>query len=291
MFFAAKEGINMLVLKVVFVFFVFLAWSPTAFSAFCPEWKNAKSKSAVYILAMGANTGKLRKADKDARDFANNMRSYYERNGKQPVMVCLLKNKAASKKNWQRAMTKLKKHVKQYHTVVFYFSGHGTYKKRGKGYCPEQFLIMGKENRLLDKTLMKELAALKTTDLRIFLDTCYASGMIRSKQVCGNKRSKFRSERNSGLYPQNCKESSHAAFLRDPTYINATIYAASKRDQDAFETHAGGLFTQTFLQMLNAHQRSSLDSIFHKAASKVTQKTIGGKACRQHPQRWRNGEN
>lgn len=283
----------MSVLKVVFVLLVFWVWLPSvSAAALCSEWDEAKLKSATYILAMGANTGKLQKADKDAEDFAKSMKRYYKHNNsKKFVAVCLLKNKEASSKNWYQAMSKLQNLVSEKDTVFFYFSGHGTYKKRWEGFCPEQFLMMGRGNKLLDKTLMKGLSALKTNDLRIFLDTCYASGMIRGKQECGNKRSKFKPERNSGLYPQGCKESGYSQFLRDPTYKNAIIYAASKREQDAFETNAGGLFTQTFLKILNSNKDLSLDNIFNKAASKVSQQTVGKDACRQHPQRWKNGKN
>lgn len=256
-------------------------------SGLCPEWSRTISKPAIYILAMGANTGKLNKADKDAKDFANSLKYYYLRNSKQPVLVCLLINKQASITNWWKVISKLQKEVSKQDTVIFYFSGHGTAQLKEEFFCPENFLIMGDGNKLLDKILMRKLTEFKTNNLNLFLDTSYTSGLFRG-QHCVNKNSKVMFMQNSGLYPHACRENN--TFLSDPTYVNASIYTASRQNQDAFETKTGGLFTQTFLKILNSDKNQELSQIFHKTANQIAKETKGEMMCRQQPQMWQNGK-
>lgn len=273
------------------IWMTLLGWVliPLGVSAYpCPNWdpRGDENKPTVYILAVGVNTGTLKKADDDAKKFAREMKAYYQRR-QYSSRICLLLNKKTSRNALRNALVKLKNKSTKQDIVIFYFSGHGTYQVRGPGYCPEERIILARQEEMGDKALMLYLANIHVSELHVFLDTCHATGLIRVAQGCPGKKTKFKATENSGLYNKNCRESETSKFLHKPTYQKAFFYTAAKAEQDAFETNQGGVFTQAFLGVLK-NSREPLRKIFRKTSDRVARNEKVG--CRQQPQLLQNGK-
>ncbi|RKZ85940.1 MAG: hypothetical protein DRR16_10910 [Candidatus Parabeggiatoa sp. nov. 3] len=88
-----------------------------------PCWADLKASSAprTFILAMGANTGHLKKANDDAQSFADAIQKRFQVPSSQK---CVLTDITFSDFRWN--LKKLLPLVRVQDTVFIYFSGHGT---------------------------------------------------------------------------------------------------------------------------------------------------------------------
>jgi hypothetical protein len=170
--------------------------SANAIAASCSNWRTLKPspKKETFILAMGANTGKLKKANQDAQSFAKAIQKRY----KVPKShVCVLKNV----KRWQfeYALERLAQFVQGQDRVFIYFSGHGTKQRDNsrdeKDCCDEAFVVFqdfGKgTDTITDDAFVSWVKKLKTNHIITFLDTCFASGMLRGEKRRQKVKSKF----------------------------------------------------------------------------------------------------
>jgi len=246
-------------------------------------WPTAPSAtSAHFILAMGANTGVLQKANHDAQSFADAISEHFEINKR---YVCVLKNV----KRWQfkNALKRLQKLVRTQDKVFIYFSGHGTTMKDhdpDETDCLDEAFVTYSEPFVRDDEFVAWVNALKTNHVITFIDSCFASGMLRGEKGCPKgAKSKFWPWSN----PKDEEEKLPSRFCPPKKFktLKGTLYAAAKEHQLAWEYLQGSIFTNTFLRNLKLYPNTNLDKLFDITAKQVIEKTKDS-ACKQEPQRW-----
>ncbi len=262
--------------------FLLLFQSNNAMAASC--WANLKSSSAsrYFILAMGANTGKLKRANHDAQAFANAMQKRF----KVPSsLMCVLKNI----KFWdfKKALKRLQKRVKKKDKVLIYFSGHGKtlkdIKNKDEKDCLDEAFVLYRSPALRDDDFVSLVNKIKTNKIITFIDSCFASGMLRGKKRC-SKGIQIKFQLNPKTVDTLPNRSCPGSRLRKK--LKGKLYAAAKENQLAWEyPKKGGIFTYTFLKHLKAAPSASLDNIFRRTAKQVARQTRGT-CCQQQPQKW-----
>ncbi len=247
-------------------------------------WTGGKSAGpAHFILAMGANTGKVKLAHKDARAFAKAMQKRF----KVPAShICTL----TSVTRWQMrdALEKLQKIVRKQDQVIIYFSGHGTFLPDNNADEPdcvdEAFVTAYKKDPAVesvrDDQFVRLVNKIGTQKITTFVDTCFASGLRKGgKKSCPKVKNKFLVKGRAGtaLRGKNCSVKRRLAQLK------GVLFAASKEEQIAWEVkNKGGRFTYTFLNMMKKHPDASLKKIFKLTKKKISTATRGT-ICYQQP--------
>jgi hypothetical protein len=262
-----------------------LSTNPTCWKKVSKHGKKAKT----FILAMGANTGKLRKANQDARQFKNAMQKRFNVPSQQ---VCFLKN--VYRNQFEKALKDLKGRVKKNDRVIIFFSGHGSYVKDQKGgeesdHLDDVLITLDvrnikkpKRNQVItDDRLVQLVNALPTRCILTFIDACHAGGMyMKPENGASQTREKFFAKGDLGTFPRPLKAAYQKAgkFAR----INGVVFAAAKESQKAWEDNTGGIFTTIFLKQLKRHPKATLNKIFNYTAKEVRKSKRTGKP--QHPQ-------
>jgi len=264
----------------VYLLALLLAFQSANAIASCNDWRTLKpnSKKETFILAMGANTGNLKMANHDAKSFAKAMQKRFRVPGSH---VCIRKYV----KRWQfeYALERLAKFVRKQDQVFIFFSGHGTKQRDNSGdekdCCDEALVTL--DSPVTDDAFVSWVKKLKTNRIITFIDTCFASGMLRGEKNCQKAKSKFLLKGDA----INCLKRCRPRGFKQP--LKGVLYAASKEHQDAWETSEGGLFTFTFIKNLKAYPKESLDKIFRRTKQQVSAATRK-KGCvhPQDPQRW-----
>jgi hypothetical protein len=269
-------------------------YSVNAIAAECwPELTGPNPKKETFILAMGANTGKLKMANHDAQSFAEGIQARF----RVPYShVCVLTNVKFF--SVRRALKKLLKWVREEDRVFIYYSGHGTTAKDRSGDetdCLDEGFVTyyrpgEKPKHLVDDYFVKLVNKINTQHITTFIDTCFASGIQRGEKGCPNgTKSKFLVPKwDDELLPsKNCPPSQLFKELK------GTLFAAAEERKNAWEyPDKGGIFTYTFLHIMknhpknaNAKQDDIMDEIFKLTAERVKKETENT-PCQQHPQRW-----
>ncbi|MCP4696363.1 MAG: caspase family protein [Gammaproteobacteria bacterium] len=253
---------------------------------------------ASFILSMGANgTGRLKKANDDAENFAKEMAS---RLGIHPSGTCVLTD--IHNGEFRKNLKRLKKLTKKNDSVFIYFSGHGTYLQEGKYHkdepdCLDEALVPHYEKdvsteSIRDDSLVRWVNALpvQENNVFVFLDTCFASSFRRGKR-CSRVKEKFLKNgkmpfRSSAFRGKECPERKHLHELK------GTLYAASREGQSAWEIEGkGGRFTYTFLDKLKNYKKdkkldvSDLNPVFRQTVDEIL-RTTKNTSCFQEPQKW-----
>lgn len=249
-----------------------LANSVSAIAAKCwPELNAANPKKEKFILAMGANTGDLKMANHDAESFAE---AIQERFGVPDSHVCRIED--VQRWEFEEALDKLKKLVREEDKVFLFFSGHGSKKQDlnndegpQKNCYDEAFVILmdggQRTDTVTDDNFVDWVENIQTDQIITVIDTCFASGMLRGEKLCQKAKSKFiRRNENEYLESKDCKPSS----LKK---LKGVLYAASKEHQNAWEIRDGGIFTTTFVKNISP-KKSLLESLLSPSKSENTQK-------------------
>jgi len=250
-----------------------LANSVSAIAAECwPELNAANPKKETFILAMGANTDGLMMANHDAESFADTIKRRF---GVPDSHVCFIPD--VQKWEFEEALDKLKKLVREEDKVFLFFSGHGSKKKdwgndegEGKNCCDEAFVILmdggQKTDTVTDDSFVSLVENIQTDQIITVIDTCFASGMIRGEKLCQKAQSKF-------IHKNDCEKSLESKYCKPSSFqkLKGVLYAASKDHQDAWEIREGGFFTTTFVKNISP-KKSLLDSLLSNFESENTQK-------------------
>ncbi|MCP4702824.1 MAG: caspase family protein [Gammaproteobacteria bacterium] len=282
-FFFQREGLG---IGLCFMVLAMIALTCEASNASTACRFERTSESAHFILAMGANTDKVSQANKDAEDFAKAMR---ERFTIPPRQVCILAD--VERQMFIKTLERLQKIVKSRDKVIIYFSGHGTFLTDNnlddEEDCVDEALVMVYRNdpeveSIRDDHFVRLVNKIRTDDISIFLDTCFAGGLRRGIGACHKTKDKFLVKGNAGTaLPGNCPVKKGLSRLK------GTLYAASKEDQSAWEIRGqGGRFTWTFLNFMKKHPGEGLDRIFERTKKRISTDTKDT-SCYQEPQRYK----
>jgi len=223
----------------------------------------------TFILAMGANTGKLKQANQDARQFKKAIQEHFNVPSQQ---VCLLEN--VYRAEFEGALQDLKGRVKKNDRVIIFFSGHGSYVRDDNGDEKsdrlDDVLItldirdLKKPNRsqvVTDDCLVEWVNALPTQCIITFIDACHAGGMyMKPKNDVSQTREKFFAKGELGTFARPLKSAYQKAG--GVAHINGVVFAAAQESQKAWEDNKGGVFTTTFLGQLKHHPRANLKQVF-----------------------------
>jgi vancomycin resistance protein YoaR len=257
-----------------------------------PTLKAPNPEEETFILAMGANTGDLKMANHDAQSFAKAMQKYYD---VPESYMCVLENKDVKKRFFKKALKRLAKLARKPDKVFIYFSGHGTTlpdEDKDEEDCSlDEALVMYSKPFLRDDDFVEMVNTLKTDDIVTFIDTCFASGMLRGEQSCTTRaKTKFWvNPETVNILP------SRSCSAKKSKELKGILYAAAKERQLAWEyPEKGGFFTYIFLESMEKYMKErskatlddeALDKIFGQTAEEVAKQTKNT-ACQQEPRRW-----
>ncbi|MCK5877876.1 MAG: caspase family protein [Candidatus Marithrix sp.] len=233
----------------------------------------------IFLLAMGAETGELTKANSDAQSFANAVQKYFKINDDN---VCVIPN--VKKLGIKKALKTLQKLARSRDKVFIYFSGHGTtlpdYHKEEDDCLDEAFIT--NSGTLRDDKFVKLVNDIKTKNIVTFLDSCFASGMLRGEKECSTgAKSKFKLSFKAKKLPnRTCPKSELTGKSKR---LNGILYAATRNGQLAWEYPQGGIFTRVFIEKLETH--NTFDEAFIKTKQQVL-KTTKATSCEQEPKKW-----
>lgn len=277
---------------------IFLLYS-TGYPADCttngnnwPATRSSAVPSARFILAMGANTGKLKYSEKDASDFAEALQARLS----EPVYVCKILK--VYPYEFANALKQLANLAQPQDEVFIYFSGHGRQQRdnsKDETDCYDEVLVTAYSHdpnteNIKDDKLVKLITGIKAERITTVIDTCFASGMLRAKG-CGRLKSKYDSQYSEVFDPSLplCQNESFQSLPGLP----GILYAAAQEGEDAFEIKGeGGLFTQKFLAYLTSQPNTlKLETALEKAFAETVNELASSdyENCRQHPQQWLNG--
>jgi hypothetical protein len=248
-----------------------------------PCWTNLsqiveKRRQKTFILAMGANTGDLQKANDDAERFQKAMQKRFT----SATHICFLKD--VYRAEFEQALTGLKPLVKADDRVIIFFSGHGSVIKDNDGdekinnsddNLDEVFIPVdvkdlegpNRNNVVTDDDFIKWVNALPTKRIITFIDACHSGGMNLGPEddMKPNKlRVKFffngriGSGRSSPIYKKPSKPTAGGLEQR----IKGVVLAATQEEKMACENDEGGIFTTNFLQQLQHQPKASFDKLF-----------------------------
>jgi len=161
-----------------------------------------RTQSTVFMLAAGADTGKLRKTSSDVKKISQAMQRYFKI---PPSQICKLPN--VFKAEMEAALQSLNKHLADNDVVIIYFSGHGTFIEDNNGdekdgwdeilvtYDSQCKKKVKDEDGLRDDYFVKLVNRLPTDRVLTVMDSCFASGMVLGASLLNpllvNARSKF----------------------------------------------------------------------------------------------------
>lgn len=235
----------------------------------------------VYILAMGADTADLQKANDDAELFSKKMSEMFPAS---QVSTDLKTN--VTRDEFIGSLEELSEVVAPQDLVIIYFSGHGALVKddnndenKGETGNDAVFVTHGAEREGLTTDVIvrdDEFASLvnniNTSNIISFIDACHAGGMQRD--LLSNKIKYF---------PWGYKDLSLAPLTilngnPDPLPIidnvKGLVLAAAEERDNAIELFNGGYFTYIFLEELHkAKNNSNLFSIFKNTQNIVEKDT------------------
>lgn len=248
-----------------------------------PCWTDVKSSNTTpryFILAMGANTGHLKKANDDAKAFAEAMLERF------PLAIhCVIPNVTFS--DFKAALECLQQ-VRKQDKVFIYFSGHGTTQAdedQDETNCLDEVFVTHPSHTpgVTDDKFVKWVNRINTDHIITVIDTCFASGMLRGEKGCPKQAKPkywFNAKTSNDLPSRVCR-------LQKPLkQLKGILYAASEEDKNAWEyPNKGGIFTSIFLENMKKYPDDNLDQIFDKTQKQVKNKTKNT-ACQQRPQRW-----
>ncbi|HID99781.1 MAG TPA: caspase family protein [Thiotrichaceae bacterium] len=237
---------------------------------------NDKKSPKTFIFAAGAETGKLKKANQDARQFKQAMQNRFQVPDNQ---VCLLEN--VYRAEFEQALRDLKRWVKPDDLVIIFFSGHGSFIDDDNGDEADKYddvLVTvdvkdiewpAKKEVVVDDDLVKIVNALPTKRIVTFLDTCFSGGMYMGPQheARSKPQTKFLIKGALGILNTwlfDAESTQKKRRVVDFAHLKGVIFAAAQENQHAWEDIEGGVFTTTFLKRLKRTPRQNLERLFNE---------------------------
>ncbi len=222
-------------------------------------WKQPKGGKGVWLLAMGANTGKLKETSRDVTNFANAMRKLFK-----VKWECRLPN--VHKAEFTGALKRLRR-VKKSDLVIIYYSGLGGHVKDKNGDekkddLDEVFITSGGA-KILDDDFSYLVKNIPAKNIWMVIDTCFSAGSAKGK---AGGRSKYRTNPSVAKYRRN-------QGALDP--LKGVLFSAAGEKYKAMEVPKyGGRFTLVFLKKLyeamkRGHKNVNLLQVFKKTRAYV----------------------
>jgi len=258
-----------------------LLFQSTPALASCWKKPQLPQKTATtFILAMGANTGKLEKTNSDAQALANALQKRFN----VPISnICVLKN--VKRYEFNNALENLQKFVRKQDKVFIYFSGHGAQvkdnnndeaiqvKKDNDEICYDEALVIfpdiGKKPFFVTDDSFVEQINNINANMTTIIDSCFSGGMLRGTKNCLDMKSKywFTDDKADILPKKDCPSS-------DVKKLKGTVYMASKEYQLAWEYPTkGGIFTTSLIENMQIYPQAELNEICDITAEQVSRKT------------------
>ncbi|HID98820.1 MAG TPA: hypothetical protein EYP59_00830 [Thiotrichaceae bacterium] len=245
-----------------------------------------RAQNTVFMLAMGANTGKLTKTSSDLENFSQTMQKHFKMPQSQ---VCQLPN--VFKSELEVALQSLNEHLAADDLVIIYFSGHGTFIKDNDGdekdgwdeilvtYDSHCKTPVKDEDGLRDDYFVKLVNELRTDRVLTVMDSCFASGMFlgqsRSNPLLANARPKFLQIGWWGSQEPRLEADDKRLIKNEVGNLDALkglLLAAADEKQYALEMpEKGGLFTFMFVEQLS--QYADFKKAFVQTARKIQDMT------------------
>jgi hypothetical protein len=249
----------------------------------------------VYILAMGANVGKLTKTNADARHFAERMSELFSVPGNR---VKVYEN--VRKRQFREGMEWLQRQAGPGDLVFIFFSGHGSnYTDNDNDEADgldEVFVTYDVQlatfptagDVVLDDEFARWVNALNTDRVVSVLDTCHSGGLYKDPDfTMTGARTKFLlkgglgAARPAELGLGRIKSMLHKDLpggvdsdALGGSKVKGLVLAAAQEDEKALEVSGGGLFVSTLLQEVG-HGGSDLMAVFQRTRESVKSITKG----------------
>lgn len=228
----------------------------------------------VFLLAMGANTGQLTRANEDARMFHAAMGEVFGGAMRSRLVENVTRDEFRDGMRW------LAGQVRPRDRVLVFFSGHGSFVSDDDGdeedgldevFVTYDVELGGPSSRHIvrDDEFARWVGAIDSDELLVFLDACYGAGLSRS---LANMRTKYFRGGELGVRPERPTAPDAPARHRlDP--VKGLVYAASREYELAMETAEGGLFVRTFLEELGTPGVRHLHDVFERSRERVARRT------------------
>jgi len=244
-----------------------------------------RAQSTVFMLAAGADTGKLVKTSSDIKNFSQAMQGYFKI---PPAQICQLPN--AFKAELETALQSLHEHLAQNDLVIIYFSGHGTFINDTSGdekdgwdemlvtYDTKCKKKVKDDDGLRDDYFVKLVNKLPTKHVMTVMDTCFSSGMALGSShpnpLVANAQSKFLVKAGWGIPKLHSPAATKNTIKKEVGRLDSLkglLLAAADEKQTALEIPEGGLFTVKFVEQLSQH--ADLKKAFIQTAQQVQEIT------------------
>lgn len=244
-----------------------------------------RNHSTVFLLAGGANTGKLKETSTDINNFAKAMQQRFAIPEEQ---ICLLPN--VYRAELELALQSLHQQIRKQDLAIIYFSGHGSWVGDNNGdekdrrdevlvtydvKCKHRYDVK-EEDSLRDDRFVQLINTLPTDRVLTVLDTCFSAGMYlgpnNPEPLPSKALSKFMVKGPFGN--QDSSSAYHANNLIENEVGNmdslkGLLLAAATEEEKALEISKGGLFT---LKLLTQLQKYANWRTAFKQATKQIQK-------------------
>jgi hypothetical protein len=254
-----------------------------------------RTQSTVFMLAAGANTGKLTKTSSDLENFSQAMQGYFKIPQSQ---ICQLPN--VFKAELETALQSLNALMASHDLVIIYFSGHGTFIEDNNGdeadrwdeilvtydsQCKKKVKDdkVKDDDGLRDDYFVKLVNHLPTDRVLTVMDTCFSSGMVLGSSLpnplLANARSKILVKGECGTQApslQSDKKNLIKNEVGNLDSLKGLLLAAADEKQNAFEIEKGGLFTVEFVEQLR--QYADLKKAFEQTVQQVQEITRESKS-------------
>jgi hypothetical protein len=247
-----------------------------------------RTHSTVFLLAAGADTGKLTETSTDVKYFSQAMQRYFKLSNRQ---ICRLPN--VYKAELENALHALNKQLINKDLAIIYFSGHGT-RVRDNNHDEQDgwdealvtYDIKGKhrydikdDDGLRDDRFVKLVNALPTDRVLTVMDTCFSSGMYLGPRnpdaLLINARRKFLVKGPLGTGEPRFGSNENTVIKNEVGNLDSLkglLLAAASEKEAALELpKQGSLFTLNFVEQLQ--KSADLKKAFNRAAEQVLEKT------------------
>ena len=221
----------------------------------------------VFILAMGANVGRLTKTNEDAARFVTHTKALFQ---VPEQHIRLIKN--ARRADFAAGMRWLRDMASKDDLVFIFYSGHGSQIPDDNGdetdqwdegfvmYDAQEAGYARVEHLVRDDQFAAWVDDLATDRVFTVLDSCFSAGLSRSMLI--HARTKFYIGGELGQVTDSTPRTRTLTPSHNLDEVKGLILAASLEFQNAHEVEEGGLFLSRFLEQLQAEDNTDVASAF-----------------------------
>ncbi|HDN27419.1 MAG TPA: caspase family protein [Thioploca sp.] len=247
-----------------------------------------RTRGTVFLLATGANTGKLTETSTDVKQFSQTMQHYFKMHH---LQICQLSN--VYKAELEKALYALNQQLISKDLAIIYFSGHGT-RMRDNNHDEQDgwdealvtYDIKGKhrydikdDDGLRDDRFVELVNALPTDRVLTVMDTCFSSGMYLGHStpdvLLANARRKFLVKGPLGTQEPRFESNKNTVITHEVGNLDSLkglLLAAAGEKEAALELpKQGSLFTLNLVEQLQMN--ADLKQAFNRTAKQVRETT------------------